>query len=84
VSGGCRGGLNLREGLHRGVYVDNLTEEVVTSVEQADGVMRTGARNRRVGATAMNRESSRSHSVFTIVLEARDAVDGMARSRTAR
>jgi hypothetical protein len=60
-SGGSKAGLSLRESLDRGVYVDNLTEEVVASVEQAEGIMRTGARNRRVGATAMNRESSRSH-----------------------
>ncbi len=77
-------GLSIREALHRGVYVDNLTEETVSTVEQAEGILRTGARNRRVGSTAMNRESSRSHSVFTIVLEAKDSADGITKSRCAR
>ena len=83
-SGGSARGLNLREALHRGVYVDNLTEECVTSAEQAEALMRTGAHNRRVGSTAMNRESSRSHSVFTIILEAQESQEGMTKTRSAR
>ena len=31
--------------------------------------MRRGAENRRVGETRLNVESSRSHSVFTLLLE---------------
>ena len=39
------------------------------------GVIRVqGLANRRVGATAMNSESSRSHSVFTCVIESRSKV----------
>lgn len=33
-----------------------------------------GSANRRVGSTAMNSESSRSHSVFTFVIESRSKV----------
>lgn len=33
-----------------------------------------GLANRRVGATTMNSESSRSHSVFTCVIESRSKV----------
>lgn len=33
-----------------------------------------GLANRRVGSTAMNNESSRSHSVFTFVIESRSKV----------
>jgi hypothetical protein len=32
-------------------------------------VLRRGAENRHVGETRLNRESSRSHSVFTCVIE---------------
>ena len=32
-------------------------------------LMRRGAENRKVGETRMNRESSRSHSVFTCIIE---------------
>jgi hypothetical protein len=40
-------------------------------------VLRRGAENRHVGETRLNRESSRSHSVFTCVIErhSRERVD---------
>ncbi|KAK9830576.1 hypothetical protein WJX81_000359 [Elliptochloris bilobata] len=65
--------LAVREDLRRGVYVEGLCEEVVSSVEEAAALLARGAAARRVGETAMNRESSRSHSVFTLTLETRTA-----------
>jgi len=44
----------------------------VGSVEECERVMDTGWRNRTVGATLMNADSSRSHSIFSIYLEACD------------
>ena len=41
------------------------------SVEAIDNVMKHGHKNRTVGATLMNAESSRSHSIFTIIIEVR-------------
>ena len=38
-------------------------------MEAIDKVMRDGYKNRTVGATLMNAESSRSHSIFTVVIE---------------
>jgi len=39
--------------------------------------MQTGKKNRSVGATMMNQTSSRSHSIFTIVVEClSDGMDG--------
>lgn len=35
--------------------------------------MQAGKKNRSTGATAMNQTSSRSHSIFTIVVEAADS-----------
>ena len=55
------GGLSVREDLKKGVYVENLTEDTVTDAAQAIQILLRGHRNRRVGETAMNRESSRSH-----------------------
>lgn len=49
-----------------------MTEEYVTSVEELLGIMNAGATNRAVAATGMNEGSSRSHSVFTIVINQRD------------
>lgn len=36
---------------------------------EIDHVMQAGKKNRSVGATLMNATSSRSHSIFTIVIE---------------
>ncbi|GAB5033314.1 kinesin-like protein kif15 [Nannochloropsis oceanica] len=84
-SGCSLGGLQTREDMKKGVYVEGLTEEAVDSPHQAYEVLTRGYRNRHVGETAMNRESSRSHAVFTVILESRevDAVDGITRSRCA-
>ena len=61
--------LELKESAETGVYVKGLTSEVVKSVEEIDRVLQSGKKNRSVGATLMNAGSSRSHSVFTIVIE---------------
>jgi hypothetical protein len=78
--------LNIRESAARGVYVEGLTETVVSSVAQAQALLAQGMRARRVAATAMNHESSRSHSVFTLCVETAERAGrgGEAiRSRTA-
>lgn len=41
----------------------------VYSVAQCKHIMDTGWRNRSVGYTLMNKDSSRSHSIFTISIE---------------
>lgn len=43
-----------------------------------------GSANRRVAATNMNRESSRSHSVFTCIIESRWEKDSASNLRFAR
>ncbi|KAG5632052.1 hypothetical protein H5410_003769 [Solanum commersonii] len=85
--------LLLREDLKKGVYVENLTEVSVSSVDDIlrillqvkpnakpsslsyvaqilqKGRCTRGAANRKMAATHMNTESSRSHSVFTCNIE---------------
>ena len=61
-------GLRVREDTRTGTYVENLTEEPLRSCDDALRLLAAGSANRSVGATAMNRESSRSHSVFTLSL----------------
>jgi hypothetical protein len=53
------------------VYVEGLTEEVVASKEEMFGLIAKGSKNRHTGATAMNRLSSRSHSVLTTIIESK-------------
>lgn len=61
--------LLLREDLKKGVYVENLTEVSVSSVDDVLRILLQGAANRKMAATHMNTESSRSHSVFTCNIE---------------
>lgn len=61
----------LREDSKKGVYVENLTETVVRSVQDVVLLLMKGASNRKVASTNMNRESSRSHSVFTCSIESK-------------
>lgn len=61
--------LELKEKVDSGVYVKDLTSFICKSVSEIEHVMKVGARNRAVGETNMNAESSRSHSIFTIVVE---------------
>ncbi len=63
--------LELKENVDTGVYVKNLTSFVVKGVSEIVNVLTVGKKNRTVGTTLMNRDSSRSHSIFTIVVECR-------------
>ncbi|XP_057869677.2 kinesin-like protein KIN-12F isoform X1 [Cryptomeria japonica] len=76
--------LQLREDVRKGVYVDNLTEFEVNSVQDVVRLLFLGAANRKVAATNMNRESSRSHSVFTCVIESHWEKDSMTNIRYGR
>ena len=53
--------LVIRDDAKRGIFVDGATEEAVFTPEATYEVFTRGSSNRRVGQTAMNRESSRSH-----------------------
>ncbi|KAM7253486.1 hypothetical protein ACFE04_021640 [Oxalis oulophora] len=76
--------LQLREDVKKGVYVENLTEFEVQSVTDVLRLLIQGSLNRKVAATNMNRESSRSHSVFTCVIESRWEKDSATNLRFAR
>jgi kinesin family member 15 len=76
--------LNMREDLKRGVYVENLKEESIRSAEECMRVLEIGVANRRVGETAMNRESSRSHSVFAFTIQSTETKDGLKKERYSR
>ncbi|KAJ0801308.1 putative plus-end-directed kinesin ATPase [Helianthus annuus] len=76
--------LHLREDVKKGVYVENLTEFEVHTVGDILRLLSRGSANRRVAATNMNRESSRSHCVFTCVIESRWEKDSTSNLRFAR
>lgn len=76
--------LSIREDLKLGVYVENLTELAATSAPDTYIIMKQGTQRRHTGATQMNKESSRSHSVFTMLIESREAKQGLQNFRSSR
>ncbi|XP_019431563.1 PREDICTED: kinesin-like protein KIN-12B [Lupinus angustifolius] len=77
--------LPIREDVKSGVYVENLTEEHVCTMKDVLWLLIKGLSNRRVGATSINSESSRSHTVFTCVVEScyKSTSDGISRFKTS-
>lgn len=74
----------LREDIKRGVYIEGAREEVITSPAEAYEVYERGSMNRHVAETAMNRESSRSHSVFTLFIQSKQRVGEIVDVRESR
>ena len=68
----------VKEDKDKGVYIKGLSNTEVKSEEALEAVMNRGNANRTVGATLMNADSSRSHSIFCITVECSepDAVKG--------
>lgn len=61
--------LELKEHNETGVYVNELTLHPIHNVNECEKLMEKGWKNRSVGATLMNTDSSRSHSIFTLYVE---------------
>ncbi|GLC41340.1 hypothetical protein PLESTM_001185400 [Pleodorina starrii] len=66
--------LPIHESKENGPYVCGLREDIVTSPDQVLALLETGEANRHTGSTKMNEKSSRSHTIFRMVVESR-AVD---------
>ncbi|KAI8823403.1 P-loop containing nucleoside triphosphate hydrolase protein [Fimicolochytrium jonesii] len=64
--------LRIHEDRKRGVFVSPLKEEIVTNPRQVMRVIRKGEENRHFGATDYNEHSSRSHTIFQMVIESRE------------
>ena len=67
---------DLKEDPDKGVYVKDLTTFVVKSVAEIRKLHEVGKKNRSVGATLMNADSSRSHSIFTVTIETSEVNEG--------
>ena len=78
--------LDVKEDKDKGIYVRGLTSVIVKSIPEIEKkTMLAGTKNRKVGETAMNKDSSRSHSIFTIYIEtAEDWTDGNQRFRAGK
>ncbi|KAM3595120.1 uncharacterized protein V6R79_018353 [Siganus canaliculatus] len=76
--------LFLRENIKKGLFVEGAVEKFVNSAAEAYQVLSMGWRNRRVASTSMNRESSRSHAVFTMTLESKESVNEVVNIRMSQ
>ncbi|XP_043369163.1 centromere-associated protein E isoform X3 [Dermochelys coriacea] len=64
--------LGIREDFNRNIYVEDLIEEVVVNPEQVMEWLRKGEKKRHYGETKMNEHSSRSHTIFRMIIESRE------------
>jgi hypothetical protein len=58
------------------VFVKNLSELNVMKPSTILELMQKGEKNRTYGATEMNERSSRSHTIFRIIVESKASADG--------
>ena len=65
-------GLKIRWSQEKEFYVDNLFTEEVASADDTLALFQRGVGNKRVAETRMNAASSRSHCIFTLVVQQMD------------
>ncbi|KAI7863335.1 kinesin motor domain-containing protein [Spinellus fusiger] len=61
----------VHEDAKRGIYVKGLNETIVTTAEQVMQILKKGEGSRKVSATEYNKRSSRSHTMFQLVIESK-------------
>ena len=76
AAGGGHGGLTgrarppqIREDASGGIYFAGAEESEVASFEDMRALLEHGTARRAVGSTEMNTHSSRSHAIFTLIIE---------------
>ncbi|XP_019863160.1 PREDICTED: kinesin-like protein KIF14 [Amphimedon queenslandica] len=76
--------LRVREHPVTGPYVEDLSTYVASSFADVERWLALGNRFRATAATGMNDRSSRSHSVFTLVLTQTKIIEGEDHTRVSR
>jgi centromeric protein E len=64
--------LRVYEDRKRGAYIKGLEEKVVVTPEQIFALIAAGEAQRHVGCTNFNLQSSRSHTIFRLVVESKE------------
>lgn len=59
--------LKIHETILKGIFIGNLSEEIVNSSVESLNLLQKGEDRRKIGRTNMNEYSSRSHVVFRLV-----------------
>ncbi|XP_039256558.2 uncharacterized protein LOC120333254 isoform X1 [Styela clava] len=68
-------GLQIREDEFRNAVVQGLTEKLVMSSKEVLKLMESGDKRRHTGCTNMNERSSRSHTIFRMIIESRERAE---------
>ncbi|KAJ1852086.1 hypothetical protein LPJ73_002894, partial [Coemansia sp. RSA 2703] len=61
--------LKIHENAKHEIFVGDLSEHIVFNTQQVEDILAKGDGNRQIGGTNMNERSSRSHTIFRIVIE---------------
>ncbi|KAJ2358960.1 hypothetical protein GGF43_000464 [Coemansia sp. RSA 2618] len=67
--------LKIHENAKREIFVGDLSEHIVFNADHVEELLQKGDRNRHVAGTNMNERSSRSHTLFRIVIESREKAE---------
>lgn len=67
--------LKIHENKQKGIHVAGMMENYVGSEDEVYQFLRIGNQNRSIGVTNMNKQSSRSHSVFILHVEQKNLTD---------
>ena len=77
--------LDVRENPKKGTFVKDLTYVTIKDTDDTEKCLNKGNKNRHVGHTSMNDQSSRSHSLFTVYLEIEEkGGDGNGRIKSGK
>jgi len=75
--------LHIREDANGGIYFAGAEEGEVASFEDVRALLEQGTARRAVGSTEMNTHSSRSHAIFTLIIEQQVLGEAECGSETA-
>ena len=68
--------------MKKGVYIEGVTEELISRSDEALEILRKGSKGRHVGSTCYNENSSRSHSVFTMQIDSQKMNNGIKSTKS--
>ena len=77
--------LKIREDPKKGIFIEDLKYVMIKDSNDTEKCLNKGNKNRHVGQTSMNDQSSRSHSLFTVYLEIEEkGAEGKSRIKSGK
>jgi kinesin family protein 5 len=72
--------LKIRSDKKRGIFIEDLTENYISSMEEVYKLIEIARNFRSIAATNMNERSSRSHMIFILTISQNNTVDLTAKT----